>query len=159
NDAALIALRDLAYIVFAAPNRLNHAGKDRLPSSLHAHLRRADDLAIGNTAAADDDLTPHLEELYHLGMAVHLLAIDRLQQALQGGLDVLDELVDDVIRPNIDAVDAGQPLRRRIDLDVEGDDDRVGRRCQIDIGLAHVADGILNQPHLEILFEMLLADT
>jgi len=123
DDAALVALRHLAHIILAAPNGLDEPGEDRLAAALDAHLRRADDLAIGDAAAADNDLTPNLEELHHLGVAVHLLAIDWLQQTLEGRLDVLDELVDDVVRANIHALDAGEPLRRRVHLHVEGDDD------------------------------------
>src|SRR5262249_16871349 len=114
DDAALVALRHLAHIIFAAPNGLYHPGKDRLAATLDAHLRRVADFAIGNATATDNNLAPDLEELHHLGMAVHLLAIDWLQQPLESRLDVLDELVNDVIRANVHAIDAGKPLRRRV---------------------------------------------
>ncbi len=91
-------------------------------------------------------------------MTVHLLAVDRLQHALERRLDVIHQLVDDAIGANVHTLLGGEPLRRSIHLDVERDDDRLRRRGQMHVRLADVADGVMDQAHLQVLAGMLLAD-
>ncbi len=122
-----------------------------LTLTLHARLGRAGDLAVGHATAGDDQLATRLEDLHDLGVAVHLLLVDRLQQTLEGGLDVLDELVDDIVGADVHAFDLRHPLGGAVHLDVEGDDDRLRRRRQVDVGLADVADRVVNQAHLQVL--------
>src|SRR5579875_894700 len=68
RQTALKAGIDLAHIVFAAFERAEDAGKDRLAAAKDLDHRVARQLAIGDATAADDGLA-RLENLHHLGMA------------------------------------------------------------------------------------------
>ncbi len=70
----------------------------------------------------------------------------RLEHALEGRLDLLDGLVDHRVVPDLDALAVGQLRRLALRADVEADDDGVGRRGQVDVGLGDRTDTAVDDP-------------
>src|SRR2546421_1257152 len=150
DDAAFVAGRNLAHIVFAAPQRGDFAVVDTLFLAHDARLRRAGDFAISDATTGNDDVFPGLEYLLDLGMALDHLAVGRFQHTGQRGLDVVGQLINDIVVANIDAFFLRQALSRSIGFDVEANDYSIGCSGQVDIGLADVSNTLVDQAYLEI---------
>ena len=76
-----------------------------------------------------------LEDLPNLHLAQALLSQVGLQEPAHGGLDVVDDVIDDVVGSNLDPIRLGDPFGVGVGPDVETDDDRVGGRGQHHVGL------------------------
>ena len=107
-DAALVVRLDLADVVAEAAQRLDPVGGDDLAAAPDAGAA-ADDPAVGDERAGDDRALADAEDLADLGAALDDLDDLRLEQALEGRLDVVGQLVDDVVQPDVDAL---RPRRR-----------------------------------------------
>src|SRR3990172_8366556 len=134
-DPAVLALEDLAHVALEAPDRADLPLADRLAAAPHPDLRRAGDLALVDEGAGDAADVLDGKERADLRLAERHLADDRRQHPLEGSLDIVDRLVDDVVALDVDALDLGLLHRLRLGLDVEADDDRVGGRGQHHVGL------------------------
>src|SRR5579859_6472542 len=103
EDAALLALLDLLDVVLEMLEHRDLALVDRRAAAHDADVRAARDLAVAHRRAADDAAL-HGESLLDLALADD--HVDHLgsEEALERGLDVLDELVDDLVAADLDAV-------------------------------------------------------
>src|SRR5665213_4439892 len=83
----------------------------------HAAARQADsaaalDVAVGDEAAGDAAHPADLEHLPHLGMPVQFLAHFGFEHARQGLLEIVEDLVDDLIEPNLSLIHISEPTRQ-----------------------------------------------
>ena len=110
----------------------------------------SDDAAVRDEAAGDDRALADPEDLADLGPTLDHLHHLRLEHALQGRVDVVRELVDDVVEPDVDALGLGGAAGGVGDLGVEPDDDRVRRRGEHDVVVGDVAGALVEDvdPHL-----------
>ena len=86
---------------------------------------------------------PTRNDLAHLGPALDDLHDLRLEQALERRLDVVGQLVDDVVEPDVDALGLGGAARGLGDLGVEADHDRVRGGRQHDVVVGDVAGALV----------------
>ena len=68
-------------------------------------------------------------------MTDDLLLEDRIQHALHGCLDILDGLINNLVKTNVYALSLGRCLCHGIRTNVKSNDDRVGCTCQNNVGL------------------------
>src|SRR5215212_8498762 len=136
DQTALEALADLGGVVLLPLQRgqVEILGHDGAVAD-QAHLGVAADHSAGDHAAGDVADLRGAEDRADLRLAESLLLELRLEHALERGLDLLDGLVDDRVVAHLDAFLVRQLGRLALRPDVEADDDRVGRRCQHDVGL------------------------
>ncbi len=73
------------------------------PAAEDAGLGVADDPAVLDVAAGDGPDLGDLEDLADLGPAQEGLLDDRLEEADDGLLELVGELVDDLVGPDLDA--------------------------------------------------------
>ncbi len=106
-----------------------------------ADLVVAADLALGDHTTGDGAGLGHAEGGADLGRTGLNLLLRGLEHAATGGVDVLDRLVDDGVRLDLDVLAlrgvAGLGLR----ANAEADDVGVGGHGQRDVGLGDGADG------------------
>src|SRR6266542_5893385 len=134
-DTALEALQHLTHIILEALERAQGVLPEDGVAPLDAHPRGADDLPLDHRAPED---RPHLgdgEELLDLGPAVHGFPNFRGEHAAEGRLDVVEDVVDDAVVPEVDAIGLGLARRLGLGLDVEAEHDGIGRRGKHDIRL------------------------
>src|SRR5262249_49006883 len=96
------------------------------------------------------------EDLPDLGAAEDRLANLRRQHAGQRRLEVVDRLVDDVVRTQVDAVGLRLLTRFRLRLHVEAEHDRARGRCQHHVALVDRADGRVDHLQLHLVGRQLL---
>ena len=104
SDAALVVLLDLADVVAEAAQRLDPVGGDHLAAAPDAGVAATDDPAVGDERAGDDRALADPDDLADLRPTLDDLDDLRLEQALERGLDVVGQLVDDVVEPDVDAL-------------------------------------------------------
>ena len=141
-DAALVVLLDLADVVAEPPKRLDPVGGDDLGAAPDPGVAAADDPPVGDERAGDDRVLADADDLADLRPTLDDLDDLRLEQALEGRFDVVGQLVDDVVEPNVDALGLGRPAGGLGDLGVEADDDRVRGGRQHDVVVGDVAGAL-----------------
>jgi hypothetical protein len=100
-DAAFVVRGDLTDVVAEAAERLDPVGGDDLAAPPHPGVA-ADDPAIGHERAGDDRVLADADDLADLRPALDDLDDLRLEQALEGRIDVIGQLLDDVVEANVD---------------------------------------------------------
>ena len=84
--------------------------------------------AVAHVAAGDRADPGHPEDLADLGLAGDDLFELGREHADHGLLDVLEQLVDDLVGPDLDVLGVGQLAGLAVGAHVEADDRGVGRR-------------------------------
>ena len=102
--------------------------------------------AIGHPAARHQANLGNVEQLENLRIAEHRLAQRRRKHARKRRLHVVDEIVDDVVVADLDAVMLGKVARLLMRADVEAKDDRLRGRGQRHIGFGYAADAAMDDP-------------
>src|SRR5262249_50248015 len=125
-DAAFHAVAHLAGVVFEALERADLAFVDLYAVAHQPDLGLALDHAIEHVAAGNRSGLGHAEGLAHLGPAQVGFLDDRLEQAGHGFLDLVLQLINDRMQPDIDLLHVRQLLRLALRTNVEADDHRVG---------------------------------
>ena len=77
-------------------------------------------------------------------MPEYFLLEDRIQHSFHGCLHILDGIVDDTVKPDIDALTVRRFLCSCIRAHIESDNDRIGRRCKADIRFVDCTDAAVN---------------
>src|SRR5215467_673111 len=151
-DAALVALADFGDVVLEPAQRLDgEALRDHDAVADQAGLAAAVDRARAHDAAGDVAGPRHPEDLPDLrGTELCLLELG-LEHALEGGLDLLDRLVDDRVVADVHALAPRQLARPAGRAHVEAHDDRLGGDRQVDIVLGDRADAAADDPEHHVL--------
>ena len=108
-----------------------------------AHAGAALDIAVGDAAAGDVADFRHLEYFENLSVAEHGFADGRRQQAGHGLFHVVDQIVDDVVVADFDAVALRRFARFLVGAHVEGDDRHAGGFGQRDVAFRNAADAVV----------------
>src|SRR6185295_6976725 len=132
-DAAIEAGADLRDVVLEAPERRDLPLEDNAIVAQQADQGVAWDDPFDDVAAGDRADLRHLEGVAHLGAAGRDLAEGGIEQADHRQLELVEQLVDDGVQPDVDAFLLGQLGRRALRADVEADDDRPRRRGEEDV--------------------------
>src|SRR5690606_14895881 len=125
GHAAFLAHLDFLDLVLEALERLELAFVDDDVVADEADARATLDHALGDTAAGDLADLGDVEHFEDFGIADKGLAPFGLQEAAHGILHVLDEVVNDVVIADFDAVAGRQFLSLLVGTDVEADDDGI----------------------------------
>src|SRR6185436_12958305 len=139
-DAALVALLDLAHVVLEATERAELAGPDDRAVAQEPRLRIPDDLPVDDHATGDVADLRNLEDLADLDPADDLFLVRRTEEPDHRLPDVVEDLVDHLVVPDLDAeLFCGLP-RLDVRAHVVAHDDRVRGVGQRDVALRHGAD-------------------
>src|SRR6266852_3303697 len=141
-DAALESGQHFVDIVLEALETLDLALVDRFVVSQDLGGRPACDLAVHYPRPGDNAQLRDLDRREHFGATLPDLDEGRLVETLDGPLDVVGDVEDDVVAADVHLLPLGGLLSERISLDVKGDDERVRYRRQQDVRLGHGADAL-----------------
>src|SRR3954447_20873692 len=118
------------------------------------HLGVATDDPAGDHAARDVADLRRAEDRTDLRLAEGRLLVLRLEHALEGRLDLLDGLVDDRVVPDLHAFLLRHLGRLALGPDVEADDDGVGGRGQVDVGLGDRTDTAVDDADADLVADV-----
>src|SRR5882672_3458218 len=107
-DAAFVVRLDLADVVAEAPQRLDPIGRDHLAIAPDTSAG-PDDPTVGDERTGDDRALADPEDLADLRPTLDDLDDLRLEEPLERGRNVVRQLVDDVVKPNVDTFGFGGP--------------------------------------------------
>ena len=93
----------------------------------------------------------NLENLFHFGVADDGFAMFRIEQAGHRFFDLVDQLVNDAVKFDLDAFAFCGGHGLAFDLDVETDDDRVRCARQQHVGLRNRPDAGVNDLQIDLL--------
>src|ERR1019366_8437752 len=149
-DPALQVLGNLASVGAEATERLDPVSRHDLAAAPHPGPA-TDDPAVGHEAARDHRGLADLEDLADLCPTLDNLDDFGLEQPPEGGGDVIRQLVDDVVQPDVDAFGLGGPPRGISDLRVEADHDRIRRRGEQDVVVGDVAGRLVEHVQANVV--------
>src|SRR4051794_5827231 len=155
GQTTLEALADLGRIVLE-PLQRRQLGvvDDHRTVPDQPDLRVAAEQAAGHPATGDVAHLRGAEDLPDLRLAKGDLLVDRLEHALQGGLDVVDRRVDDRVVPDIHALALGQVTGLARRPHVEADDHGVRRDGQVDVVLVDRTDTAVDDPQRHLVADL-----
>src|SRR5436190_3331816 len=140
SDAALVALLDLTGVVLEPTQRRQLAGPDHRAVAQEPRLGVPHDLAVDDHAAGDVSDLRDLEDLADLDPADDLFLVRGTEETDHRLPDVVEDLVDHLVVPDLDAeLFCGLP-RLDVRAHVVAHDDRVRRVSERDVALRHGAD-------------------
>ena len=93
----------------------------------------------------------HLEHVAHVDGRNDLFLLLRREHPFERLVDVVDGVVDDVVRPDVDLFLLCQTARVQVRADTEADDDGIRRRGQDDIRFGDRADAAVDDVQLHFL--------
>src|ERR1035437_5686887 len=155
-DAALEVGCDFPDIVLHAAEAFDPVGGDHLSTAPDANAAAANDATVGDVATGNDRGLADPEDLANLGPALDCLDFHRLEQAAEGSLDIVGELVDDVVLADVDFLRLGGPAGRVGHLGAEGDDDRIRCRGKHDVVVGDVAGSLVENVDADFVRRELL---
>src|SRR5688572_24973055 len=106
-NSALEALADFLDVILEATQRSDRPVVDLDAVPHHANATLAVDDTAADRATGDHAHARNLEQLAHLGFAEHRLALFGPQHAFEGGADVFDRLVNDLVELDVHAFALG----------------------------------------------------
>ena len=109
-----------------------------------AHFCAALDLALGDLAARDFADLRDVEHLLDRGVAEKHFAPGRREQARHRRFHFIDQVVDDVVIADFDALAVGRALGLLVGAHVEADDDGLRGARQRDVRLGNTADASMD---------------
>src|SRR5581483_7256452 len=130
GDAALEALPDLGNVIFEVAQRGNFALVDHAVVAQQTHARGPGNDSVDDHAAGDRPGLRHLERLADFGATLELLLEFWFQKSGHGRFDLVDQVVDDGVEPDVDAFFLRQLGRIAFGAHVETDHDGIRRRRQ-----------------------------
>src|SRR5271165_6391134 len=141
-DAALEVLRDLFDIVLESLESLKRALVNLAALANQANLGAAFDDTLGDEAAGHGANLGDLEDLPDDGTTeVDFLDLGN-QQSLDGLLDVVGDLVDDIVAADLDILLLGLDDRSVLGGDPEADHDGLRGVCQQDVTIGDAANAL-----------------
>src|SRR5690606_14076622 len=140
GHTAFLADLDFLDLVLEALERLELAFVDDDVVAQEAHAGTTFDHAFGDLTAGNLADLGDLEDLLDHRVADEGFTTVRRQKPAHGTLHILDEVVNDVVVADFDAVAGGQFLGLLVGTDVKAHDDGIGSRGQGDVRLGDAAD-------------------
>ena len=140
GNPALESGLDLAHVILHPLQGADGGFVNHLPAPHQMSVGSADNLPLQNRASGHHADPGDIEDLTDLGAPRQLFLVDRIEEPLHGFANVIDGVVDDVVKPDIDLLLLRQGLGFRFGLDVEPEDDGLGGRSQHAVGL-------IDRPH------------
>src|SRR5580700_429610 len=116
-----------------------------------AHMRAALDIAVGDPAARDVADLRNIEDFEDRRIAEHFLAQGRRKHARHRRFHIVDEVVDDVVVANLDALAFGEVARFLMRAHVEADDDRLRRLREGHVGFGDAADARMDDARPDLV--------
>src|SRR4051812_39580232 len=154
-DTALVALADLGRVVLEPAEGLHRQVVGDHGSVTHEpRLRVADDRAAADQRTGDVADARHPEDLADLRRAELDLLVDRLEHALESGLDLVDRLVDDRVVPDVHPFAVGEHGGLTLGPDVEAQDDDVVGQREVDVALGDAADAAVDDPQRDLVVDL-----
>src|SRR4051812_22736960 len=151
-DTALVTLANLGRVVLEPAEGLHRqVVGDHGPVTHEPRLRVADDRAAADERTGDVADPRHPEDLADLRRTELHLLVDGLEHALEGGLDLVDGLVDDRVVPDVHTLAVGQLGGLTLGPDVEAQDDDVVGQRQVDVALGDPADAAVDDPQRDVV--------
>src|SRR5262249_261225 len=144
-DTALEALPHLAHVVLETPQRGDRALPDDRALAQEPDLRPTGDDTARDVATGDPADARHAEHLAYLGIAGDDLFELGLEHADEGVVDVFEDVVDDLVQTQLDALTLGELACVAVGTDVEADHRRVRNDREVDVGLADAADATVHE--------------
>src|SRR6185369_3143326 len=151
RHAAFVPARDLARVVLEALEGPDATVVHDDVVAQEPRLRAAHDLPVGDEAPGHLTDPGDVERLPHLGTPEHLLLERRLEEAFERVAHVVQRLVDDAVRADVDAFPLRERRRLRLGSDVEAEDDRVRRRGEQHVRLGDAADRAVEDVHPHVV--------
>jgi len=149
-NQALHAGAHLVDIVLEALERVGDTLVHQVALADDAHLA-AHNLAAGDGAAGDIAALAELENLAHLRLAGDDVLHQRVEQAGHGLLHLVDQLVDDGVKLELDALALGHLADAGVYLGVKAQDDRIRGAGQGGVGLGNGSDSGVNDLGLHLV--------
>src|ERR687892_1365257 len=151
-DTALEALADLGGVVLEPPQRLDReVVGDHHAIAHQAGPGVAPDEPVDDHAARDVAELRRPEHLADLRRAERDLLELGLEHALEGGLDLVDRLVDDRVVADVDALALGKLLGALRGAHVERDDDALVDGGEVDVVVGDRTDAAVDDPQRDLL--------
>src|SRR5579871_389277 len=135
RDAALHAIAHLAGVVFKAPQRADFASENYRVVTEKPDLGITLDQAIRYRASSNGANFWNTERFLDQRASLVNFLECRFQKAGHGPFDLILQLVNDRVQPDVHFFLLGQFLRFAFWTDVESDDDRIRSRSQQDVAL------------------------
>src|SRR4051794_34611496 len=152
TDTALVTLANLGRVVLEPAEGLHRQVVGDHGTVTHEpRLRVADDRAAADQRTGDVADPRHPEDLADLRRTELHLLVDGLEHALEGGLDLVDGLVDDRVVPDVHTLAVGQLGGLTLGPDVEAQDDDVVGQRQVDVALGDPADAAVDDPQRDVV--------
>src|SRR5579875_95644 len=149
--AALEALVHLAHVFFEAPERSDRALPQDDTVSEEPHLRTTADRAVGHIAAGDKADPRDPEHFANFRLSGHHLFELWSQHADDSGLDVFDQLVNDLVRPDLDSLGRCHRACFAAGPHVEADDRRVRSRSEGNVVFGDPAHRTVHERQLYVV--------
>jgi len=109
-----------------------------------------DDTVI-DAAAADLGTFAELKNLQDAGVTDDFVALLGLKFTCESVGDILEQLVDDTLKTDLNAALLGKIVDSGIDPDVETDHDTAGRGGEVDVALADGTDSVIDDLGADLL--------
>src|SRR3954454_24220041 len=156
SDSAFVVLGHFADIVAEPPKRFDPVRRDDLATAPDTGVAAPDDASVGDERARDDRVLADADDLSDLRASLDDLDDLGFEQALEGGSDVVRQLVDDVVQADVDTLGLGGTTRGVGDLRVEADDDRIRRSSEHNVVVGDVAGAFEQDVETDLLLVELL---
>src|SRR3954451_8023486 len=156
SDSAFVVLGHFADIVAEPAERLDPVRRDDLATAPDTGVAAADDASVSDERARDDRVLADADDLSDLGASLDDLDDLGFEKPLEGGPDVVRQLVDDVVQADVDALGLGGTPRGVGDLRVEAHDDGIRRSSEHDVVVGDVAGAFEQDVETDLLLVELL---
>src|SRR6476660_1977533 len=154
-DTALVALADLGRVVLEPAEGLHRQVVGDHGTVTHeTRLRVAHDRAAAHQRTGDVADLRHPEDLADLRRAELDILVDRLEHALERGLDLVDRLVDDRVVPDVHPLAVGELGGLTLGPDVEAQDDDVVGQREVDVALGDATDAAVDDPQRDLVVDL-----
>src|SRR6266404_9466916 len=149
-DTAFQSGANFLHVVLEPAQGRNSAVVDRLAFACDARASGARDSAVGHQTTGDD-ASAQFENLFDLGVAEHGFAELRLEHTRHRVLDLVDQLVNDAVKLDLNAFALRGRDRHVFDFDVKSDDDSVRGARQQNIRFRNRPDCCVDNVEIDFL--------
>src|SRR5690242_16616927 len=155
RETTLETFADLGGVVLEPLERADREVlRDHLAVAEQARPGVAADLARQDHATRDRADLGGLEDVADLGAAELDLFVLRLEETLEGRLDLVDRLVDDRVVADVDALAVRELGRLALGPDVEAQDDGGGGHGEVDVAFGDATDTAVDHAQFDVVADL-----